>query len=90
MERLPVNSCDNEPLFEAKLAGAYDRVAKSQYLAKKGKSYFRSSVGEHKYSVFNRLSLQFIRRSSRSACSPETCHDETPSFIKETRSSSRS
>ncbi len=51
MERLPVNSCDDVPLFQAKLAGGYDWVAKSQYLAKKGKSYLRSSVGERKYSV---------------------------------------
>jgi len=51
MERLPVNSCDDAPLFKAKLAGAYDWVARSQYLAKKGKSYLRSSIGERKYSV---------------------------------------
>ena len=51
MERLPVNSCDDARLFKAKLAGAYDWVAKSQYLAKKGKGYFRSAVGERKYSV---------------------------------------
>ncbi|MGD1025633.1 MAG: polysaccharide deacetylase family protein [Candidatus Sulfotelmatobacter sp.] len=51
MERLPVNSCDDAPLFQAKLAGAYDWVAKSQYLAKKGKSYLRSSAGARKCSV---------------------------------------
>jgi peptidoglycan/xylan/chitin deacetylase (PgdA/CDA1 family) len=51
MERLPVNSCDDALLFQAKLAGAYDWVAKSQYLAKKGKSYLRSSAGARKCSV---------------------------------------
>jgi peptidoglycan/xylan/chitin deacetylase (PgdA/CDA1 family) len=53
MERLPVNSCDDAPLFKAKLSGAYDWVAKSQYLAKKGKSYLRNSAGEPKCSVSN-------------------------------------
>jgi peptidoglycan/xylan/chitin deacetylase (PgdA/CDA1 family) len=51
LERLPVNSCDDAPLFEAKLAGAYDWIGKSQYIAKKGKSYLRSLTGERKYSV---------------------------------------
>jgi len=34
MERLPVNSCDDASLFNAKLAGAYDWISKSQYVAK--------------------------------------------------------
>lgn len=34
MERLPVNSCDDAPLFQAKLTGAYDWVSKSQHLVK--------------------------------------------------------
>ncbi len=34
MERLPVNSCDDAALFNAKLAGAYDWISKSQYVAK--------------------------------------------------------
>lgn len=34
MERLPVNSCDDTPLLKAKLAGAYDWIGKSQYIAK--------------------------------------------------------
>ncbi len=39
MERLPVNSCDDERLFAAKLAGSYDWVAKPQYLLKKIKRW---------------------------------------------------
>ena len=38
MERLPINSCDDTALFEAKLAGAYDWVRKSQYLVKTAKA----------------------------------------------------
>lgn len=38
MERLPVNSCDDEALFEAKLAGAYDWIAKPQRYLKLAKS----------------------------------------------------
>jgi peptidoglycan/xylan/chitin deacetylase (PgdA/CDA1 family) len=39
MERLPVNSCDDERLFAAKLAGFYDWVAKPQYFVKKMKRW---------------------------------------------------
>ena len=45
LERLPVNSCDDDALFQAKLNGAYDWIGKSQYLAKKGKSYLSISTG---------------------------------------------
>jgi peptidoglycan/xylan/chitin deacetylase (PgdA/CDA1 family) len=38
LERLPVNSCDDKALFRAKLAGAYDWIAKPQRLAKMAKS----------------------------------------------------
>lgn len=51
MERLPVNSCDDAELFQAKLAGAYDWIAKTQYLAKLGKTYFRGSAGGAKYRI---------------------------------------
>jgi peptidoglycan/xylan/chitin deacetylase (PgdA/CDA1 family) len=34
MERLPVNSFDDTALFQAKLAGAYDWISKSQYVVK--------------------------------------------------------
>ncbi|MGC1373859.1 MAG: polysaccharide deacetylase family protein, partial [Candidatus Sulfotelmatobacter sp.] len=34
LERLPVNSCDDNALFGAKLAGAYDWIATLQHLAK--------------------------------------------------------
>jgi len=38
MERLPVNSCDDAALFQAKLAGAYDWISKSQHLVKLAKT----------------------------------------------------
>ncbi len=41
MERLPVNSCDDAALFAAKLAGAYDWIATSQYISKVGKAAAR-------------------------------------------------
>jgi peptidoglycan/xylan/chitin deacetylase (PgdA/CDA1 family) len=40
MERLPVNSSDDEALLEAKLRGAYDWMAKTQYLVQLGKRRF--------------------------------------------------
>jgi peptidoglycan/xylan/chitin deacetylase (PgdA/CDA1 family) len=43
MERLPVNSCDDVALLSAKLAGAYDWISKTQYLAKTGKTFLRKS-----------------------------------------------
>lgn len=38
MERLPVNSFDDRALFQAKLAGAYDWISKSQYVVKMAKT----------------------------------------------------
>jgi peptidoglycan/xylan/chitin deacetylase (PgdA/CDA1 family) len=38
LERLPVNSCDDRALFEAKLAGAYDWIGTSQYISKMAKT----------------------------------------------------
>lgn len=38
LERLPVNSCDDEALFEAKLAGAYDWIGTLQYISKTAKA----------------------------------------------------
>ena len=38
MERLPVNSSDDDALFRAKLAGAYDWIAKPQHFVKMTKS----------------------------------------------------
>jgi peptidoglycan/xylan/chitin deacetylase (PgdA/CDA1 family) len=40
LERLPVNSCDDVPLFEAKLAGAYDWIGTSQHIFKAAKARF--------------------------------------------------
>ncbi len=39
LKRLPVNSCDDAQLFQAKLDGSYDWLAKPQYLVKKAKSW---------------------------------------------------
>jgi peptidoglycan/xylan/chitin deacetylase (PgdA/CDA1 family) len=46
MERLPVNSCDDAALFNAKLAGAYDWISKSQYVAKMAKAKVAQLVGK--------------------------------------------
>jgi peptidoglycan/xylan/chitin deacetylase (PgdA/CDA1 family) len=51
MERLPVNSCDDPSLFSAKLAGAYDWVATSQYVSKMVKTRLRRSFGGAKLSA---------------------------------------
>ena len=51
LERLPVNSCDDRALFNAKLAGAYDWISTSQYLAKMVKARFRSPAGGAKHSI---------------------------------------
>ena len=39
LERLPVNSCDDDALFGAKLAGAYDWISTAQQISKMGKAY---------------------------------------------------
>ena len=40
LQRIPVNSCDDIPLFEAKLKGAYDWLHAVQYSAKSVKIYW--------------------------------------------------
>lgn len=39
IERLPVNSCDDQQLFSAKLRGSYDWIRKPQHLVKLAKSW---------------------------------------------------
>ncbi len=39
LERLPVNSCDDDALFGAKLAGAYDWISTAQQISKMGKGF---------------------------------------------------
>jgi peptidoglycan/xylan/chitin deacetylase (PgdA/CDA1 family) len=51
LERLPVNSCDDRALFNAKLDGAYDWVSTSQYLTKMVKAHFCSPAGSAKHSI---------------------------------------
>jgi peptidoglycan/xylan/chitin deacetylase (PgdA/CDA1 family) len=45
LERLPVNSCDDEALLLAKMDGAYDWTGKPQQILKKIKSWGTSSAG---------------------------------------------
>lgn len=51
LERLPVNSCDDQALLSAKLAGAYDWISTSQYVTKMVKSRLRSPAGGAKHSI---------------------------------------
>ncbi len=51
LERLPVNSCDDRALFNAKLAGAYDWISKFQFVAKTVKARLRNSVGGAKRGI---------------------------------------
>jgi peptidoglycan/xylan/chitin deacetylase (PgdA/CDA1 family) len=51
MERLPINSCDDAPLLDAKLAGAYDWVGKSQYISKMVKTRLQNSTKPLKRSI---------------------------------------
>lgn len=44
LERLPVNSDDDARLFEAKMAGSYDWIAKPQHFLKKVKNWTGSSI----------------------------------------------
>ena len=51
LERLPVNSCDDEILFQAKLDGAYDWIAGFQYVSKLVQSRLRKPAVPAKYNV---------------------------------------
>jgi peptidoglycan/xylan/chitin deacetylase (PgdA/CDA1 family) len=53
LERLPVNSCDDQALLQAKLAGSYDWIAKPQYLAKLGKTLARGWFAGAKHLISN-------------------------------------
>jgi hypothetical protein len=44
MERLPLNGCDDAALFQAKLAGAYDWMARLQTATKKIRSRASDAV----------------------------------------------
>jgi peptidoglycan/xylan/chitin deacetylase (PgdA/CDA1 family) len=46
MERLPVNSFDDTALFQAKLAGAYDWISKSQYVVKAARARAATIIGQ--------------------------------------------
>lgn len=47
LKRLPVNSCDDRELFEAKLAGAYDWLGSAQYAYRRVKSRTDSRHRRH-------------------------------------------
>ncbi len=54
LKRLPINSCDDRELFAAKLAGAYDWLARPQYLLKRlKKGSGRPSTKGFKASISN-------------------------------------
>jgi peptidoglycan/xylan/chitin deacetylase (PgdA/CDA1 family) len=46
MERLPINSFDDTPLFQAKLAGAYDWIGRPQSIVRWAKDRAAKSYGE--------------------------------------------
>jgi peptidoglycan/xylan/chitin deacetylase (PgdA/CDA1 family) len=72
MERLPVNTCDDDALIQAKLAGAYDWIAKFQYASKMIKAGLRRFSLGSKY----RVSKDFPAVHGKAAngpCPPETC-----------------
>jgi peptidoglycan/xylan/chitin deacetylase (PgdA/CDA1 family) len=89
MERLPVNSCDDDALFQAKLTGAYDWVAKFQYASKMIKACLRGVSLGSKYRVPKDFPAVH-GEAGNGPCPPETCSRQPPLVIKETRSSSRS
>ena len=49
LKRLPVNECDDKPLFQAKLEGGYDWLHAFQLISKK----FRSLIRKEKADAFN-------------------------------------
>jgi peptidoglycan/xylan/chitin deacetylase (PgdA/CDA1 family) len=62
LERLPVNSCDDEVLFWAKLTGAYDWVGRFQHLLKRARGGRRVPA---KYSVSKDLLYSSSKVSER-------------------------
>jgi peptidoglycan/xylan/chitin deacetylase (PgdA/CDA1 family) len=71
VERLPVNSCDDAALFDAKLAGAYDWISNFQCFVKIAKARLRGSTNRAKLHISNDLSECHGGHSKR-ACPPET------------------
>jgi hypothetical protein len=72
MERLPVNSCDDPALFQAKLDGAYDWISRSQYAVKVAKTRLRPSPGNAKSHISDDLPGS-SKGSGDGACTSETC-----------------
>lgn len=55
LERLPVNSCDDDTLFDAKLVGAYDWIATAQHISKMGNDYSRALKNGFKSNISKEL-----------------------------------
>jgi peptidoglycan/xylan/chitin deacetylase (PgdA/CDA1 family) len=72
MERLPVNSCDDGALFQAKLAGAYDWIAKFQYASKMTRACLLGISSGSKYRVSKDLPAVH-GGPGNGPCPPETC-----------------
>lgn len=56
LERLPVNGCDDETFFKAKLDGAYDWLGRFQYISKLARGWRRKPVNSAKCTVSKDLS----------------------------------
>jgi peptidoglycan/xylan/chitin deacetylase (PgdA/CDA1 family) len=72
MERLPVNTCDDDALLQAKLAGAYDWIAKFQYASKMTRACLRGLSLGSKYSVSKDFPAVH-GEAGNGPCPPETC-----------------
>lgn len=72
MERLPVNSCDDDALLQAKLAGAYDWIAKFQYASKMTRACLRGFSLGSKYRVSKGFPAVH-KDVGNGPCPPETC-----------------
>lgn len=52
LSRLPVNSCDDRQLFEAKLQGAYDWLASAQYAYRRMRGWTKTRRGQRCHEEF--------------------------------------
>lgn len=53
LERLPINSCDDDALLQAKLLGAYDWIATTQHISKTVKAGLRRGTASRKPNLPN-------------------------------------
>ena len=71
MERIPVNSCDDMALFQAKLSGAYDWISKVSVCRQNGKN---PGCGNLQADV--RVLLRVISMYQSTAFRPEFCENQ--------------